>query len=315
LLLEKLKMTRKHLYGNSKNGHFRICFFRKKAKTKGMDKTISPKVYLIGAGPGDPDLLTLKAAKLIAKANVILCDRLVSPQILREHAAPNTEIIYVGKECSKKASTPQSLINILMVNHAKKGKTVVRLKGGDVSVFSNILDELKVLKKHQISYEIVPGITAALGAAACAGMPLTARGYATSVRFLTYYTSEIVSDSHWDELAQTSDTLVFYMSKGNLANLVEKLKERNISSDKKIAVVEQATTPFQKVYTSSFDEFHRKLKNRNFLSPSLVIIGKTVNLHEEYSWMQNDGQEGTYFKSVENGSLITNSQNFIEYAV
>lgn len=281
-----------------------------------MNPTIkSPKVYLIGAGPGNPDLITVKAVKAIAKADVVLADRLVSPEILETYVNKDTELIYVGKECSKNASTPQSLINTLMVDYSLQNKTVVRLKGGDVSIFSNILDELQALKENHIPFEIIPGITAALGAAAYAGMPLTARGYSTSVRFLTYYKSEILTEDYWKELAATQDTLVFYMSKGNLADLVEKFIELNISNDKKIAVIEQATTPYQKVYTSSFGDFSKTLGDKAFVSPSLVVIGKVVNLHEEFSWLENAEQEGLYFKSVENGSLIPKTQNFFEYAV
>ncbi|AZB32916.1 uroporphyrinogen-III C-methyltransferase [Chryseobacterium bernardetii] len=281
-----------------------------------MNPTIkSPKVYLIGAGPGNPDLITVKAVKAIAKADIVLADRLVSPEILETYVNKDTELIYVGKECSKNASTPQSLINNLMVDYALQNKTVVRLKGGDVSIFSNILDELQALKRNHIPFEIIPGITAALGAAAYAGMPLTARGYSTSVRFLTYYKSEILTEGYWKELAATQDTLVFYMSKGNLTDLVEKFVELNISNDKKIAVIEQATTPYQKVYTSSFEDFSKTLGDKSFASPSLVVIGKVVNLHEEFSWLENAEQEGLYFKSVENGSLIPKTQNFFEYAV
>ncbi|WP_068943313.1 uroporphyrinogen-III C-methyltransferase [Chryseobacterium timonianum] len=281
-----------------------------------MNPTIkSPKVYLIGAGPGNPDLITVKAVKAIAKADVVLADRLVSPEILETYVNKNTELIYVGKECSKNASTPQSLINTLMVDYALQNKTVVRLKGGDVSIFSNILDELQALKEHHIPFEIIPGITAALGAAAYAGMPLTARGYSTSVRFLTYYKSEILTEDYWKDLANTQDTLVFYMSKGNLTSLVEKFIDLNVSNEKKIAVIEQATTPYQKVYTSSFEDFTKTLGDKSFASPSLVVIGKVVNLHEEFSWLENAEQEGLYFKSVENGSLVPKTQNFFEYAV
>ncbi|HBN6703428.1 uroporphyrinogen-III C-methyltransferase [Elizabethkingia anophelis] len=275
----------------------------------------TPKVYLIGAGPGDPDLITVKAIRAITEADVILCDRLVSPEIVDNYVGKETEIVYVGKECSKKASTPQSSINELMVEYALQNKTVARLKGGDVSIFSNILDELQVLKENKIAYEIIPGVTAALGAAAYAGMPLTARGYATSVRFLTYYKSEIMTEDYWKEIAETNDTLVFYMSVGNLTNLVDKFKEYDVSSEKKIAVIEQATTPFQKVYTSSFEDFAQKLGHKLFASPSLVVIGKIVNLHEEFSWLQNTDNEGLYFKSITNGSLLPKTQNFFEYAV
>ncbi|MDV3756111.1 uroporphyrinogen-III C-methyltransferase [Elizabethkingia anophelis] len=275
----------------------------------------TPKVYLIGAGPGDPDLITVKAIRAITEADVILCDRLVSPEIVDNYVGKETELVYVGKECSKKASTPQSSINELMVEYALQNKTVARLKGGDVSIFSNILDELQVLKENKIAYEIIPGVTAALGAAAYAGMPLTARGYATSVRFLTYYKSEIMTEDYWKEIAETNDTLVFYMSVGNLTNLVDKFKEYDVSSEKKIAVIEQATTPFQKVYTSSFKDFAQKLGHKLFASPSLVVIGKIVNLHEEFSWLQNTDSEGLYFKSITNGSLLPKTQNFFEYAV
>ena len=275
----------------------------------------TPKVYLIGAGPGDPDLITVKAIRAITEADVILCDRLVSPEIVDNYVGKETEIVYVGKECSKKASTPQSSINELMVEYALHNKTVARLKGGDVSIFSNILDELQVLKENKIAYEIIPGVTAALGAAAYSGMPLTARGYATSVRFLTYYKSEILTEDYWKEIAETNDTLVFYMSVGNLTNLVDKFKEYDVSSEKKIAVIEQATTPFQKVYTSSFEDFAQKLGHKLFASPSLVVIGKIVNLHDEFSWLQNTDSEGLYFKSITNGSLLPKTQNFFEYAV
>lgn len=275
----------------------------------------APKVYLIGAGPGNPDLITVKAVKAITQADVILCDRLVSPEILETYVNKNTEVIYVGKECSKNASTPQSFINTLMVDYARQNKTVVRLKGGDVSIFSNILDELQALKENHIPYEIIPGITAALGAAAFAGMPLTARGYATSVRFLTNYKSEILTEEYWKDLATTQDTLVFYMSKGNLTDLVKRLVQLEISREKKIAIIEQATTPYQKVYTSSFDDFHRDFAHKDFASPSLVIIGKIVHLHEEFSWLKNSEEEGLYFKSVVNGSLLSTPQKFFEYAV
>ncbi|WP_265132065.1 uroporphyrinogen-III C-methyltransferase [Chryseobacterium oranimense] len=275
----------------------------------------SPQVFLVGAGPGDPDLITVKAVKAIAKADVILCDRLVSPEIIEHYAGKKAEIVYVGKECSKNASTPQSRINTLIVDYALQGKTVVRLKGGDISFFSNVLDELQVLKQHNIPFEIVPGITAASGAAAYAGMPLTARGYATSVRFLTYYKTEILSSDYWKELGASEDTLVFYMSKGNLDGLVDQFLSVGKTEGKKIAVIEQATTPYQKVYTASLEDFHEKFGKKDFVSPSLVVIGKVVNLHEEFSWLKEPIQEGIYFKSVTNGTLVSNPQNIFEYAV
>src|SRR5215203_4244456 len=187
------------------------------------------KVVIMGAGPGDPELLTVKAFRILQTADVVLSDRLVSPEILSDYVSPNAEIVYVGKQCRRGASTPQQTINELMVIYASEGKLVVRLKGGDVSIFSNVLDELQTLVANNIPYEIVPGVTAALGAAAYSGIPLTARNHATAVRFLTYYKSDVVAESHWNELAQTDDTLMFYMSAETVSTVVDKLTAHNIS--------------------------------------------------------------------------------------
>jgi len=148
------------------------------------------RVILAGAGCGDPELITVKAARYLQQADVVLTDRLVSDAILKEYVPATAEIIYVGKQCRRGFSTPQESINEMIRSYALEGKLVVRLKGGDVSLFSNILDELQVVTQYQIPYEIIPGITAATGAAAYAGIPLTARGYATAVRFLTLYKSD-----------------------------------------------------------------------------------------------------------------------------
>ena len=185
-----------------------------------------------------------------------------------------------------------------MVYHALQGKLVVRLKGGDVSIFSNILDELEVLVTHNISYEIIPGVTAALGAAAFAGIPLTARGFATSVRFLTYYKSDIVTDNYWKELANTNDTLVFYMSSETLEKVVEKLTANHIHEDKLLAIIEQATTPLQNVHVSNLYDYKKHFSGKKFISPSLVIIGEVVSLHEKFRWLQNSNSSEYYFKPM-----------------
>jgi len=256
------------------------------------------KVIIAGAGPGDPDLITLKTVRYLQQADVILTDRLVSAEILDEFANKNAEIIYVGKQCRRGASTPQSTINQLLVQHAKAGKLVVRLKGGDVSIFSNILDELEILVQHAISYEIIPGVTAALGAAAHAGIPLTARGYSNAVRFLTLYKSDILSAEYWKELAATEDTLVFYMSAETLPDVVANLLSNKISEEKLLAIIEQATTPFQQVHVSSLYEYELKLKGKEFISPSLVIIGKVVNLQEKFGWIANSDTRESYFEQL-----------------
>jgi uroporphyrin-III C-methyltransferase/precorrin-2 dehydrogenase/sirohydrochlorin ferrochelatase/uroporphyrin-III C-methyltransferase len=264
------------------------------------------KVILAGAGPGDPELLTMKAARYLQNADVVLVDRLVSKEILTNYVSPKAEIIYVGKQCRRRISTPQQEINELMIEKALLGKLVVRLKGGDVSIFSNILDELETLVAHDIPYEIIPGVTAALGAAAFAGIPLTARGYATSVRFLTSYKSDIVTEEYWKELANSDDTLVFYMSSETLLNVVEKLTTHRIHEDKLLAIIEQATTPFQNVQVHNLYDFKRNISEATFVSPTLIIIGRVVSLHENFKWLENSASKEFYFKPL--NQLIPNLQ-------
>ena len=265
-----------------------------------MHKIVSfGKVILAGAGCGDPELITVKAARYLQEADLVITDRLVSKAILDRYVSSNTPIIYVGKQCKQKGSTPQENINQLLVDYAAEYKLIVRLKGGDTAFFSNILDELQTLDGAGIRYEIVPGITAASGASAYAGIPLTARGYATSVRFLTSYNDKVLDENYWRDIASTPDTLVFYMSYNTLEQIVEKLQEYGISNDKKIAVISQATTPFQQVLIGSFDGYEKELKDKTFISPSLVIVGKVVALHESFNWFNNKKSDEYYFKPVE----------------
>jgi len=177
-----------------------------------------------------------------------------------------------------------------------EGKLVVRLKGGDASLFSNILDELEVLEANSIPYEIIPGVSAAMGAAAYTGIPLTARGYSTAVRLLTFYKSDVVTEAYWKELANTSDTLVFYMSSETLEGVVVNLVKNNISAEKLLAVIEQATTPMQQIHTCSLYDYESKLAGKTFASPTLVVIGKVVSLHERFNWMKEAPETGEYFK-------------------
>lgn len=255
-------------------------------------------VALVGAGPGDPELLTIKAAKLLREAEVVITDRLVSEDILQQHVSEGALIIYAGKQCRRGLSTPQETINELLVEYALEGKKVVRLKGGDVSIFSNVLDELLALKANQIPYSIVPGISAALGAAAYAGIPLTARDYSTAVRLLTYYKKEVVQPHVWADLAKTEDTLVFYMSGDTSLQLVQKLIEHGIHPEKSIAVVEQATTPLQQVEVCGIYDFEKTFEHKSFLSPALLIIGNVVNLHQSFAWIPNSNSRELYFKPV-----------------
>ncbi len=262
--------------------------------------TIKPqgKVILAGAGPGDPDLISVKAANYLQQADVVLTDRLVSKEIIARYVKPSASVIEVGKQCRRGVSTPQATINELLIHYAQQGKFVVRLKGGDIAFYSNVFDELETLVANQIPYEIVPGITAASGASACAGIPLTARDHATAVRFLTYYKSTVVKDTYWKELAATDDTLVFYMSSETLDDLVNKLIENGIAEDIQLAVIEQASTPFQQVYVSNVHKYADTLKGQSFLSPSLVIIGKVVNLHQSFNWFAGSDIREYYFQPL-----------------
>jgi uroporphyrin-III C-methyltransferase len=256
------------------------------------------KVIIAGAGPGDPELLTLKALRWLKEAEVIITDRLVSEVILSEFAGKNAQVLHVGKQCGRPGSTPQEIINELLVEYALQGKLVVRLKGGDVSFFSNVLDELTVLVRHQIPYEIIPGVTAASGAAAYAGIPLTARNFARAVRFITCHPSDLANENYWDDLARSEDTLVFYMSSDHVGTIVKNLIASGISRETHIAVIEQATTPLQQVHCSSVYGFFKKNKPGPYASPTLVIIGKVVALHDQFRWLPNSRVPLNYFSPV-----------------
>ena len=269
------------------------------------------KLIIAGAGSGDPELITVKAVRYLQQADIVLTDRLVSKEILERYVSNDAEIIYVGKQCRRGFSTPQETINGYILEYALQGKLVVRLKGGDVSIFSNILDELQTAVEHNIPYEIIPGVTAALGASAYAGIPLTARGMSTAVRLLTSYKSDIVPDEYWKELSQTTDTLVFYMSSETLNNVVENLVKYNIDPEKLLAVIEQATTPLQKVHITSLYDYELNFKGRSFISPSLVIIGKVVALHEKFAWLQNSESNEHYFKPVDQNTNPINAAKYV----
>jgi uroporphyrin-III C-methyltransferase len=257
------------------------------------------KVIFIGAGPGDPELLTVKALRWLQRADVIIADRLVSPEILSHYTNTSATIIHAGKQGGSDASTPQPAINELLVEHAAAGHLVIRLKGGDISIFSNILDELRTLAANGIQYELVPGITAALGAASYAGIPLTARGYSTAVRFLTAYRHDLLDDRYWNDLAQTTDTLVFYMSSAPVDELVNRLLAANIPEDRWITIVEQATTPNQQITNYPIHEFFAAAAGRSWQSPSLIIIGRVGALQPDFAWLPDTRSTSLYFPPIE----------------
>jgi uroporphyrin-III C-methyltransferase len=241
-------------------------------------------VILAGAGPGDPELITLKLQKRLQEAEVIIVDRLVHPDIIQFNASSSARVILAGKQGFNEASFTQEEITELIIKYASEGKKVLRLKGGDVAFFSNVLDELVGLTENQIPFEIIPGITAASGASAYTGIPLTARGYAQGVRFLTFNPNTGHSENAWKELAHTDDTLVCYMASKNLTNVIDTLLQYGANGKTAMAVIEHATTSQQKVSVSILGKFNQQFPNPSFASPSLVIIGSVVSLHEKFNW-------------------------------
>lgn len=258
------------------------------------------KVILAGAGPGDADLITLKLQKALLNADVVLTDRLVNPAIVELHTNKNATIILTGKQGYNDASYTQEEINELIVLHALQGKNVVRLKGGDVAFFSNVLDELIALEKHNIEFEIIPGITAASGASAYAGIPLTARGYAQGVKFLTYNPNSSYSPEAWKEFATSNDTLVFYMAAKNVCGLAEILLRFTKKPNTPLALIEQATTVHQQVHITTLKECEIDFRDKQFSSPSLVIIGDVVHLHQRFNWLQTTQEAGSVFNELTN---------------
>ncbi|TPE49313.1 uroporphyrinogen-III C-methyltransferase [Maribrevibacterium harenarium] len=240
------------------------------------------KVYLIGAGPGDPELLTLKAHRLLTQAEVVLYDRLVGKDIIAL-IPDSAEKLYVGKAKSLH-SLPQDQINALLVEKAQQGKIVVRLKGGDPFIFGRGGEELEELVEAGVSFEVVPGVTAAAGCAAYAGIPLTHRDYAQSVRFLTGHLKDGTTELPWDELVHPSQTLVIYMGLTGLESISQSLIRFGMRPSMPVAVVERGTSAEQRVFTSSIKDIHQVVTDNAVQSPALLIIGEVVTLHEKLSW-------------------------------
>ncbi|NNV54830.1 uroporphyrinogen-III C-methyltransferase [Limnovirga soli] len=277
-----------------------------------MSEQKNGKVYFVGAGPGNPDLLTVKAARILAMADVVITDRLVGDAIINTYVPANAIVIPVGKQGRSNASTPQPEINDIIVQFAGMYKNVVRLKGGDVSLYSNVLDELLTVKANNISYEIIPGITALSGASAYTGVPLTARGYSTGVRVLTYYQHEAISPAAWQQLARFDDTLVFYMTGAALPQLVHQLLQAGAAADIPFLVIEQATTPQQYVHEFTLGNYNNEL-HADFVSPSLVIMGRVTALYKQFAWLPNSEARQPYFTPLQDYpeliSLIQHTQS------
>ena len=245
-----------------------------------IDKT--GEVYLVGAGPGDPDLLTFRALRLMQQAEVVLYDRLVAPEIV-DLCRKDAERIYVGKKRDQH-TLPQTEINQLLVDLAKQGKRVLRLKGGDPFIFGRGGEEIELLSAENISFQVVPGITAASGCASYAGIPLTHRDYAHTCVFITGHLKDGSMDLNWDTLIQPRQTIAVYMGVVGVEVLCRELIERGVSETMPAALVQQGTTQKQKVYIGDLTTLPEILKQHDIQPPTMIIIGEVVKCHEKLSW-------------------------------
>lgn len=252
-----------------------------------LETTKPPKrelgeVYLVGAGPGDPDLLTFKALRLMQQADVVLHDRLVSQPVL-DLCRRDADFIYVGKARSDHA-VPQDGINQLLVEYAQKGHRVLRLKGGDPFIFGRGGEEIEELSEAGVPFQVVPGITAAAGCSSYAGIPLTHRDYAQSVRFVTGHLKNNTANLPWDELVHPNQTIVFYMGLMGLPVICQQLMKHGMAPDTPIALVQKGTTPEQKVVIGTLDTMVEIIEKQPVSAPTLIIVGHVVPLYKKLQW-------------------------------
>ena len=243
------------------------------------------EVYLVGGGPGDPELLTLKALRLMQQADVVLYDRLVSDGVM-DLVRRDAERIYVGKRRSDHAM-PQENINQLLVDLAKQGKRVLRLKGGDPFIFGRGGEEIELLAENNVPFQVVPGITAASGCAAYAGIPLTHRDYAQSVRFVTGHLKSDTANVEWPELANPTQTIVFYMGLVALPQICESLIAHGRAATTPVALIERGTREDQRVYVSDLATINQVIAEKEIHAPTLFIVGDVVQLQGKLSWFKN----------------------------
>ena len=248
------------------------------------------EVFLVGAGPGDPDLLTVKALRRLGKADIVLHDRLVSEPIMNlinEHA----EVIHVGKARSNH-SVPQDQINQMLVDYARAGKCVVRLKGGDPFIFGRGGEEIETLAEQGVRFQVVPGITAASGCSSYAGIPLTHRDYAQSVRFITGHLQNNTTNLPWQDFVQNRQTLVFYMGLVGLPIIAEQLVAHGMSPDMPVALVSRGTMPDQVVVTGTLETIAGKVADSGVRAPTVIIVGEIVQLRSRLKWMEPGSTSG-----------------------
>ncbi|PLY11784.1 MAG: uroporphyrinogen-III C-methyltransferase, partial [Desulfuromonas sp.] len=244
------------------------------------------KVYLIGAGPGDPGLMTLKGLECLRQADVVVYDYLANPAFLEE--APAAEKVYVGKRKGLHHH-PQEKINELLIEHARQGKVVARLKGGDPFVFGRGGEEALELVEAGIDFEVVPGVTSAVAAAAYAGIPMTHRDHTTTLGFITGHEdpAKKLSRLDWEKLSTSMGTLVFYMGMANLENICEQLVAHGRDPQTPVAVVRWATTPRQETLVGDLSNIVRKVRGEGFKPPALIFIGEVVGLRKSLRWFDN----------------------------
>lgn len=249
-------------------------------------KTKTAKVYLVGAGPGDPGLITVKGLECIKTADVIIYDYLASPALLK-HVPENAEMIYVGKKGGDH-TLPQEGINDLIVEKAKAGMTVARLKGGDPFIFGRGGEEAEVLIEAGVPFEIVPGVTSAIAAPAYAGIPLTHRDYTATLAFVTGHEDPTKDKSNieWSSLAKGIGTLVFFMGVKNLPHITGQLLKHGMASDTPIALVRWGTTPQQVAVTGTLENIVEKVKQAGLKAPAIIVVGGVVNLREKMKWFE-----------------------------
>lgn len=249
-------------------------------------QSVQGEVYLIGAGPGDPDLLTFRALRLLQQADVVVYDRLVSTEIL-DMARRDAQKINVGKQRNNH-SLPQESINELLANLALSGKRVARLKGGDPFIFGRGGEEIETLMQQGVQFQVVPGITAASGCASYAGIPLTHRDHAQSCTFVTGHLKDGSINLNWRQLAAPNQTIVIYMGLVGLEVICQALIEHGCPADHPIGIIQQGTTRHQRVIIGTLSDLPRRVAEAEVKAPTLIIVGSVVNLHRQLEWFKGD---------------------------